>query len=106
MVKVTFNEQNGGDDFEDVFLYWVHKEKYTIDFLAYEFHTNGGGLRFREAYNERNVNGIRFADYKNYKPLDPKTGLYELEEAYKKGTLKLLSQIDLENIYVKQCNNC
>ncbi len=106
IIKVTFNEASGGDDFEDIFLYWIHKKTFTVDYLAYEFHTNGGGLRFREAINEKTIDGIRFVDYKNYKPKSPDISLYDLEEAYKKGELKLLSKIELENIYVQPCNQC
>ncbi|XLS30921.1 DUF6503 family protein [Flavobacteriaceae bacterium M23B6Z8] len=106
VLKVTFNEENGGDDFDDVFLYWIHKNSFTVDYLAYEFHVNGGGLRFREAYNERTIDGIRFVDYKNYKPTDPAISLFELEEAFKNGELTLLSEIELENIYIQPCTQC
>ena len=34
-VKVTFREEGGGTDFEDEFLYWIHKENFTVDYLAY-----------------------------------------------------------------------
>ncbi|WP_340198468.1 DUF6503 family protein [Ascidiimonas sp. W6] len=106
LLKVTFNEENGGDDFDDVFLYWIHKKTFKVDYLAYKFHVNGGGLRFREAFNQRTIDGIRFVDYKNYKPSNPKTTLYDLEEAFKNGELILLSEIELENIYVQPCNQC
>jgi len=66
-VRVTFDQEEGGDDFEDVYLYWFNKDSFKPDYLAYEFHTDGGGMRFRKAYNERFVNGIRFVDYENYK---------------------------------------
>jgi hypothetical protein len=106
VLQVTFSEENGGEDFDDIFLYWIHKKTFLVDFLAYEYHVNGGGLRFREAYNERTINGIRFVDYKNYKPESDDITLYQLEEAFKQGKLKLLSTIVLENIYVQPCEQC
>ena len=61
-IKVTFKQENGGDDFDDVYIYWFNAKTFKPDYLAYEFHVNDGGLRFREAFNERTVNGIRFVD--------------------------------------------
>lgn len=67
-IEVTFSKEGGGDDFDDVYLYWFNTKTFEPDYLSYEFHTNGGGQRFRVAYNKRTVGGIRFVDYKNYKP--------------------------------------
>src|SRR3990167_8882549 len=49
-VKVTFKQEGGGTDFEDVYVYWFNKETFKVDYLAYEYHVDGGGIRFREAY--------------------------------------------------------
>ncbi|NNL79134.1 MAG: hypothetical protein HKO67_01475 [Flavobacteriaceae bacterium] len=99
-IKVTFSEEGGGDDFEDIFTYWIHSETNVVDYLAYQFFTNGGGLRFREAYNPRTINGIRFVDYNNYKPKSKGIDLTELDQAFEKGELELLSKIETENISV------
>lgn len=97
MIHVTFEQRGGGVDFEDVFLYWIHAKKKTMDYLAYEYHTNDGGVRFRSAYNTRNVDGIIFQDYINYKaPL--KTPLNELSSMYEKGQLKELSKIETKDV--------
>ena len=41
----------------------------TTQFGTYSYiESDGIGLRFREAFNERYINGIRFVDYNNYKP--------------------------------------
>jgi len=69
-LKVTFDQDGGGDDFDDTYVYFFNKATFKPDYLAYDFHVNGGGMRFREAYNERYVNGIRFVDYNNMKPID------------------------------------
>ncbi|MFT6838527.1 MAG: hypothetical protein ACJAZR_002064, partial [Sediminicola sp.] len=68
-IKVTFDQTGGGDDFEDTYLYWINKETFKPDYLAYDFYVNDGGVRFRVAYNERYIKGIRFVDYENYKPM-------------------------------------
>ncbi|NVK53440.1 MAG: deoxyribose-phosphate aldolase [Flavobacteriaceae bacterium] len=99
-VQITFSEEGGGEDFEDVYVYWIHKETHNIDYLAYSFHVNGGGMRFREAVNERFVNGIRFVDYNNYKPTNASTKLLDLEKAFEKDQLVKVSEINLENIKV------
>ncbi len=99
-VKVTFAKEGGGTDFDDVFMYWIHKENYTVDYLAYSYNVNGGGIRFREAYNSRIVGGIRFADYNNYKPATLTIELAALDAAFDAGKLSLLSKIELENITV------
>lgn len=100
-VEVTFVEEGGGTDFDDRFLYWIHKENFTVDFLAYSYATDGGGTRFREAYNVREVEGIRFVDYNNYKPKSKEVTLSQLKELFEKGELQLLSKIETEDIRVK-----
>ena len=99
-VEVTFTQEGGGEDFEDVYIYWINIETNKIDFFAYSFEVNGGGLRFREAYNERYVNGIRFVDYINYKANPEEHQLTELDELYEEGVLEELSRIELKNIKV------
>lgn len=101
-IQVDFNQEGGGKDFEDIYVYWINTESYKVDFLAYSFHVDGGGLRFREAYNERYINGLRFVDYYNYKPEDPDAELLELDVLFENGALKLLSKIETENIYFSQ----
>lgn len=99
-IKVTFQQEGGGKDFEDEFIYWIDKETYFIDYLAYSYLTDGGGMRFREAYNPRNVNGIRALDYINYKPkTDMK--LEAMGKAFEDGQLEELSRIELINFKVE-----
>ena len=100
-IKVTFNQENGGKDFEDIFLYWINTETNKTEYLAYSYITDGGGMRFREAYNERYVNGIRFVDYNNYKPINKDVNLLDLGSLFKSNELKLLSKIESENVLVK-----
>ncbi|WP_236002792.1 DUF6503 family protein [Luteirhabdus pelagi] len=99
-IQVTFAEEGGGTDFEDEFLYWIHTEDFTVDYLAYRYHTEGGGIRFREAYNPRIIEGIRFVDYRNYKTDSLFIPLQQLDEKFEKGALPLLSTIETENVTV------
>lgn len=101
LIQVTFDQEGGGEDFEDVYLYWIHPDSFTVDYLAYSFETDGGGMRFREAFNPRYVEGIRFVDYKNYKPQTKAAQLTELAKQFESGELKLLSKIMNENIKVE-----
>ncbi len=101
-VKVTFDKASGGDDFDDTYIYWFNKETLLPDYLAYDFHVNGGGQRFREAYNERYINGIRFVDYNNYKPKQEGSKLLEIGHLFESQGLDLLSKIELEQIEVNE----
>ena len=101
-VMVTFDQKGGGDDFDDVYIYWFNTASYKPDYLAYEFHINGGGQRFREAFNERVVGGIRFVDYKNYKSNDLDVPIFKIDSLLETNELELLSEIKLENVSVSQ----
>nr|WP_298534105.1 DUF6503 family protein [uncultured Algibacter sp.] len=101
-IKITFSEDGGGEDFEDVFIYWIDTVTFKVDYLAYSYaEKHGIGLRFREAYNERFIEGIRFVDYNNYKPKGDNVVLEHLDSKFENNGLELLSKIDLENILVK-----
>lgn len=97
VVKVTFSEDGGGKDFEDQYYYWVNTKTNTVDYLAYNYQVNNGGVRFRSSYNRRNVDGILFQDYVNYKA-EVGTPLADLPALYEKGALKEVSRIDTENV--------
>lgn len=104
-IEVTFDEQGGGEDFEDVYIYWINTLTHKIDFLAYSYEVNGGGLRFREAYNERLIKGIRFVDYINYEANPEKASVYELDKLYENKLLKELSRIEINAIAVHLTNS-
>ncbi len=103
-IEVTFRPEGGGKDHEDVYLYWIHQQKNTMDYLAYSFDVNEGGTRFREAINRREVEGIVFQDYNNYKG-EKETPLAEMDQMLEDGTLEKLSEIINENIEVKLLSN-
>lgn len=93
-IKITFQQEGGGTDFEDKFVYWFNIKDYSMDYMAYSYHTEGGGTRFREAYNSRKINGVVFQDYNNYEA-DKDATLSNLPGKYEAEQLKLLSKIDL-----------
>ena len=97
ILDVRFTEENGGTDYDDTFRYWIHAKRHTVDYLAYNYRVNGGGVRFRSAYNPRTVGGIRFQDYVNYKaPVG--TALSELPALHEAGKLKELSRIETDRV--------
>jgi hypothetical protein len=102
IVKITFDQQDGGEDFEDTFYYWINKKTFLIGYLAYTFSENSGSdTRFRKAINTRSIEGIVFHDYINYKPITPSSAIEKAEEMYGSGQLVELSRIELTNIAVK-----
>jgi hypothetical protein len=104
-VEITFSENGGGEDYEDVFIYWIGKEDFTINYLAYSFHTNGGGKRFRAVTNQQTINGIRFVDYDNYQPNNDNNSLVDLDKAFENNDLSKVSEIVLENLKVAILSN-
>jgi hypothetical protein len=99
-IKVTFQQDGGGKDFEDEYIYWFNCNTLAMNYLAYNYQVDGGGARFREAYNIRNIEGIRFADYRNMKPIDGSMKVEEFDTKLEKGELKELSLIETENVRV------
>lgn len=96
-IQVTFKQEGGGKDFEDQYYYWINKKTNTMDYLAYNYKVNGGGVRFRSSYNRRNVEGILFQDYINYKA-EVGTPLEELPLLFEENKLKEVSRIETENV--------
>lgn len=98
-VKVSFAEEGGGEDYQDVFIYWFHKESFSIDYLAYSYETDGGGMRFRETKNKQLIEGIHFNNYSNYKPTK-EIDLIDIDKSFSKNELEKVSEIELNNIKV------
>jgi hypothetical protein len=97
-IQVAFAREGGGVDYEDEFIYWIHQKTHQVDYLAYSYQTDGGGLRFRAAYEPRVVAGLRFQQYINYEPARQQVVLADLDKLYEAGQLKTLSRIELQNI--------
>ena len=92
-IKVSFQIENGGDDFEDEYLYWIDVNTFEVDYLAYNYITDGGGVRFRSAINKRRVDGLLVQDYINYAPVDKKMPLFNLIAQFEKEALIERSRI-------------
>ncbi len=100
-IRVTFKQEGGGTDHEDIYMYWINKDEFTIDYFAYRFYVNDGGIRFRVAVNPRRIEGIRFVDYENYKTDDLSTSLQDLDALYEIGDLEKVSEIKNEILKVE-----
>ncbi len=94
-IEVKFKQEGGGTDYEDVFMFWFNANTYDMDYFAYSYETEGGGVRFRESINKEKVDGVIFQDYNNFKA-EKGTDLMNLPALFEKGELELLSKIDLE----------
>ncbi|WP_018479689.1 DUF6503 family protein [Pontibacter roseus] len=99
-VNVTFAQEGGGEGYQDVYVYWFHQQRHTMDYLAYSFQEDGGGTRFREAINPRAIGGIRFQDYMNYTSKET-LPLERYDEALEAGSLEKVSDIVLEEVEVR-----
>jgi hypothetical protein len=104
-IAVDFDKKGGGTDFQDKYLYWFNTKNFKLDYLAYSYTVNGGGIRFREAFNARTIQGMRFVDYNNYKPKDKNLEFNSILDAFINKNLELLSKIENENIQVKVLEN-
>ncbi|MFT5821762.1 MAG: hypothetical protein ACI8ZM_003016 [Crocinitomix sp.] len=97
VMEVTFDEEGGGTDHDDIFYYWFNKETHQMDYMAYSYAVNGGGVRFRSAYNSRMIDGMRFQDYINYgAPVG--TPLDSLPILFEQNKLEELSSIESEEV--------
>lgn len=97
-IKVTFRAEGGGEDYQDEYIYWFHRDRHTMDYLAYNYQVNGGGARFREAYNIRTVEGLRVADYRNYKPVPHSMEVAVFDSLFEAGQMEQVSLIETENL--------
>ena len=104
-VKVTFQQEGGGSDWEDVFVYWFRTDTYEMDYLAYAYGQGPdeeAGTRFREAYNVRRRGGVRVADYHNY-TADTLTAdqMAQYPGLLEKDALERVSEIEVDSVQVR-----
>jgi hypothetical protein len=95
-IRVTFREEGGGVDYQDTFLYWFDVIDSSMDYFAYDYITDGGGVRFREGFGRRSIGGVVIQDYYNY--THDHLSLDALAMAFERGQLELLSTITLESV--------
>jgi hypothetical protein len=99
-VMVTFHQEGGGKDHDDEFVYWFNSDTYHLDYFAYNYITDGGGARFREGFNARTINGVRFIDYVNYKPIMKSRKVGKFARWFQQDSLEFLSRIELDSVVV------
>jgi hypothetical protein len=104
-VRVTFQQESGGQDWQDIFLYWFRTDTYAMDYLAYAYGQGPdeeAGTRFREAYNVRRLNGVRMADYRNY-TADTLTAdeMDRYLDLLQDDALTLVSTIEIDSVQVR-----
>lgn len=100
LVEVTFRQEGGGRDYQDRFVYWIHRTRSTMDYLAYSYEDGDGGARFRQAVNPRTVGGVRFADYLNFSAEPRQPRLEAMGRLFEADSLFLLSEIVLDSVRV------
>ncbi|MFT5143093.1 MAG: hypothetical protein ACI80V_001501 [Rhodothermales bacterium] len=101
-LEVTFAPEGGGRDYDDRFIYWIDVESGALDYLAYYFHVDDGGSRFRKAVNLREVEGVRIADYLNFQAADlTLDNVEDYDTYYSTGKAELVSEINLENVQIR-----
>ena len=107
-LQVKFKEKGGGEDFQDIYHYWFDQEDFSLDYLAYKFYTNDGGMRFRAKRIEKRLDGVIFQDYNNFKPASDNIQIDQLSTAYKNNQLEKVSEIITNPISVipskQNCN--
>lgn len=104
-VRVTFRQDGGGSDWQDVYMYWFHADTYMMDYFAYAYGQGPDeepGTRFRKAYNIRRLHGVRVADYYNY-TADTLTAeqLAQYPDLLENGALELVSKIEIDSVQVR-----
>jgi len=105
-IEVTFQQEGGGRDWQDRFLYWFHADTYAMDFLAYAYGLGApgedAGTRFREAYNVRRLQGVRVDDYRNFTRdgLAP-DAMRRYPQLWAADALTLVSRIELDSVRVR-----
>lgn len=97
-IKIWFNKEGGGEDHQDIFKFWFNDHTKKLDFLAYSYETDGGGVRFREAIEVKKIGSFLFPNYNNYGYEDQNFPLDDLPKDFQSGKLPFLSKIENENI--------
>ncbi len=102
LVRLSFKQEGGGEDFDDEYLYWFNDKTGKIDYLAYNYaEEDGRGVRFRKAFEAHEVDDFIFNQYLNYGTDNGDVELSSLGDSLEMGRLELLSQIVNENIVVQ-----
>ena len=99
-VKVTF-EAGSSTDASDEYVYWLDPQTARVEYFAYSYDNNGGGLRFRRAINHRRVGGILFFDQENLGVDGPGLSVDAIDATYVRDKLRHVSTVRCEAITVQ-----
>jgi|GEM_PF-475858 len=99
-IEVTFEEEGGGADWDDRFVYWISQDEKTLDYMAYRFHRGEGGTRFRRAVNRRMVGGLLIQDWENYTGTEPVSDIADYDRLLEEERLRLVSVVRMERVTV------
>ena len=102
-LEVTFAQEGGGNDWEDRYIYWLHPERRTLDYIAYSYAladgasgANDTGHRFRRVTATGDASGFRTQDYANL-TADSISALEAYPAALARGLAREVSEILTEN---------
>jgi len=103
-LEVTFAQEGGGRDWQDRYVYWLHPERRTVDFLAYSYRETPGdtaraatGHRFRRVVGVQTVGGLRVQDYENLSA-DSLARLDDYPDALAAGRTFRVSEVRTESV--------
>ena len=103
LLEVTFAQDGGGRDWEDRYLYWLHPERHTLDYLAYTYELSPGasgeddtGHRFRRVLGTSDAGGFRVQDYENL-TADSLSRLEDYPAALARGRTRAVSEVRTED---------
>jgi hypothetical protein len=100
-IQVTFQEDGGGRDWQDRFVYWFREGDWTLDYLAYWEAVDPPVTRFRRAMNRREVGGIVVQDYENFTAEDDAVDISDYDRLFEEGRLTLVSVIEFDEVNVE-----
>ena len=60
ILEISFEQKTVVETMMIFFQYWINIENNLIDYFANNYQVNGGGVRFRSAYNSRKIEGNYF----------------------------------------------
>jgi len=96
-IEVTFEQEGGGRDWQDRFIYWFREGDWTLDYLAYDEAVDPPVSRFRRAINRREVGGIIVQDYENYTALEALADIADYDRVFEEGGVRLVSMVEFDD---------
>ncbi len=97
-IEVSFDTENGGSHYDDIYYYWFDAKDSSMDYFAY----SKGGNRFRAKNGLISSDGLHLQNYINLESdSTEKRDLKDYYILFEQDKLNTLSHITLENLRVK-----